>query len=49
MRRGVFNGKNPLHVQSEMYYYARCDSEPATVFQGLRQPQGPNTSLGLDG
>ena len=24
-------------------------SEPATDFQGLRQPQVPNTSLGLDG
>jgi hypothetical protein len=30
-------------------YYARCDSEPATGFQGLRQPQVPNTSRGLDG
>ena len=36
MRRGVFYGKRPPRVQSEMYYYARCDSEPATGFEGLR-------------
>lgn len=35
---GGFNGRNPQHFPSEIYYCARSCSEPATSFQGLRQP-----------
>ena len=45
-----FNGRNPQHALSDVYATTLgVTSEPATGFQGLRQPQVPNTSLGLDG
>ena len=48
VKDGALTAGAPPNALSEiMNYYARGCSEPATSFQGLRQPQGPNTKPGL--